>query len=130
AYSIGMQYWACGSKVHGMIAQPMIVFGPKIGPYNPDAVSQSDITSSIGNIHLGVKNADGSTSTFNMSGNTILMDTAQTIINGKTSILDASIDTAKIANVAINTAQIADGAINNAKIANASIDDAKINSLN
>lgn len=130
AYSIGMQYWAYGPKVHGMIAQPMIVFGPKIGPYNPDAVSQSDITASIDNIHLGVKNADGSTSTFNMNGNTILMDTAQTIINGKTSILDASIVTAKIANAAINTAQIADGAINNAKIANATINDAKISNLN
>lgn len=130
AYSIGMQFQAYGPKVHGMIAQPMIVFGPKIGPYNPDAVSQSDITASIGNIHLGVKNADGSTSNFNMNGNTILMDTAQTIINGKTSILDASIDTAKIANAAINTAQIADGAINNAKIANAAINDAKISNLN
>lgn len=99
-------------------------------PWSAPALSQSDITASIGNIHLGVKNADGSTSTFNMNGNTILMDTAQTIINGKTSILDASIVTAKIANAAINTAQIADGAINNAKIANAAIDDAKINSLN
>ncbi|WP_415380250.1 hypothetical protein [Pediococcus pentosaceus] len=95
--------------------------------------AQADATQakdSINNIHLGVKNADGSTSTFNMNGNTILMDTAQTIISGKTSILDGTIDTAKIANAAINTAQIADGAINNAKIANASIDDAKINSLN
>ncbi|MDY8105913.1 ATP synthase subunit B family protein [Pediococcus pentosaceus] len=130
AYSIGVQYWAYGSKVHGMIAQPMIVFGPKIGQYQPDVVSQSDITASINNVHLGVKNADGSTSTFNMNGNTILMDTAQTIISGKTSILDGTIDTAKIANAAINTAQIADGAINNAKIANASIDDAKISNLN
>lgn len=99
-------------------------------PWSAPTLSQADITASIGNIHLGVKNADGSTSTFNMNGNTILMDTAQTIINGNTSILDASIDNAKIANAAINTAQIADGAINNAKIANASIDDAKINSLN
>lgn len=99
-------------------------------PAPEDLATVTDITASIGNIHLGVKNADGSTSTFNMNDNTILMDTAQTIINGKTSILDASIDTAKIANAAINTAQIADGAINNAKIANASIDDAKINSLN
>lgn len=90
----------------------------------------TDITASIGNIHLGIKNADGSTSTFNMNGNTILMDTAQTIINGKTSLLDASIETAKIANAAINTAQIADGAINNAKIANAAINDAKISNLN
>jgi hypothetical protein len=99
-------------------------------PWSAPTLSQTDITASIGNIHLGIKNADGSTSTFNMNGNTILMDTAQTIINGKTSILDGTIGTAKIANASINTAQIADGAINNAKIANASIDDAKINSLN
>lgn len=99
-------------------------------PWSAPTLSQADITASIDNIHLGVKNADGSTSTFNMNGNTILMDTAQTIINGKTSILDASIDTAKIANAAINTAQIADGAINNAKIANAAINDAKISNLN
>lgn len=99
-------------------------------PWSAPTLSQSDITASIGNIHLGVKNADGSTSNFNMNGNTILMDTAQTVINGKTSILDGTINTAKIANAAINTAQIADGAINNAKIANAAIDDAKINSLN
>ncbi|MGK4092984.1 hypothetical protein AB0X79_00480 [Pediococcus pentosaceus] len=130
AYSIGMQYWAYGPKVHGMIAQPMIVFGPKIGQYQPDVVSQSDITASIDNINLGVKNADGSTSTFNMNGNTILMDTAKTIINGNTSIQNGTIGTAKIANAAINTAQIADGAINNAKIANAAINDAKISNLN
>lgn len=99
-------------------------------PWSAPTLSQADITASIGNIHLGVKNADGSTSTFNMSGNTILMDTAQTIINGKTSILDGTIGTAKIANAAINTAQIADGAINNAKIANAAIDDAKISNMN
>jgi len=130
AQTVAIQFHAYGSKVHGMIAQPMIVFGPKIGTYNPDTVGQSDITASIDNINLGVKNADGSTSTFNMNGNTILMDTAQTIINGNTSIQNGTIGTAKIANAAINTAQIADGAINNAKIANASIDDAKINSLN
>ncbi|MDQ7251936.1 hypothetical protein [Pediococcus pentosaceus] len=130
AYSVGMQYWAYGPKVHGMIAQPMIVFGPKIGPYNPDNVSQSDITASINNIHMGIKGADGSTSTFNMNNNTILLDANKIIISGNTSIQDGTIGTAKIANAAINTAQIADGAINNAKIANASIDDAKINSLN
>ncbi|MBF7121047.1 hypothetical protein [Pediococcus pentosaceus] len=129
AVSVAFYYWGYGN-VHGMIAQPMIVFGPKIGPYNPDAVSQSDITTSIDNIHLGVKNADGSTATFNMSGNTILMDTARTIINGNTSIQNGTIGTAKIANAAINTAQIADSAINNAKIANAAINDAKISNLN
>lgn len=130
AYSIGIQYWAYGSKVHGMIAQPMIVFGPKIGSYNPDTVSQSDITASINNIHMGVKGADGSTSTFDMNNNTILLDANKIIINGNTSIQNGTIGTAKIANAAINTAQIADGAINNAKIANAAIDDAKIANLN
>lgn len=130
AYSIGMQYWACGSKVHGMIAQPMIVFGPKIGTYNPDTVSQSDITASIGNIHLGVQNADGSTSTFNMNSDTILLDANKIILSGNTSIQNGTIGTAKIADASINTAKIADGAINNAKIANAAIDDAKISNLN
>ncbi|MHC5566520.1 hypothetical protein [Pediococcus acidilactici] len=120
AYSIGIQYWAYGSKVHGMIAQPMIVFGPKIGSYNPDTVSQSDITASINNIHMGVKGADGSTSTFNMNNNTILLDANKIIINGNTSIQNGTIGTAKIA----------DGAINNAKIANAAINDAKISNLN
>ncbi|KAF0446393.1 hypothetical protein GBO93_07015 [Pediococcus acidilactici] len=95
-----------------------------------NAVTQSDITASINNIHLGVKNADGSTSTFNMNSDTILLDANKIIFNGNTSIQNGTIGTAKIANAAINTAQIADGAINNAKIANASIDDAKINSLN
>jgi F0F1-type ATP synthase membrane subunit b/b' len=99
-------------------------------PWSAPTLSQADITASIDNIHLGVKNADGSTSTFNMNGNTILMDTAQTIINGNTSIQNGTIGTAKIANAAINTAQIADGAINNAKIANAAINDAKISNLN
>ncbi|MBF7127638.1 hypothetical protein [Pediococcus pentosaceus] len=130
AYSIGMQYWAYGPKVHGMIAQPMIVFGPKIGQYQPDVVSQSDITASINNIHMGIKGADGSTSTFNMNNNTVLLDANKIIINGNTSIQNGTIGTAKIANASINTAQIADGAINNAKIANASIDDAKISNLN
>ncbi|WP_259765595.1 hypothetical protein [Pediococcus pentosaceus] len=130
AYSIGMQYWAYGPKVHGMIAQPMIVFGPKVGPYNSDAAGQSDITASINNIHMGIKGADGSTSTFNMNNNTILLDANKIVINGNTSIQNGTIGTAKIANAAINTAQIADGAINNAKIANAAINDAKISNLN
>lgn len=127
---VAIQAFAYQVPTHAMVNQPMINIGSTVAPYKPDEVSQSDITASIDNIHLGVKNADGSTSTFNMNGNTILLDTAQTIINGKTSILDASIDTAKIANAAINTVQIADGAINNAKIANAAINDAKISNLN
>lgn len=130
AYYVCMQFWAYGATVHGMVVQPMIVFGPKIGTYNPDTVSQSDITASIGNIHLGVKNANGSTSTFNMDGDTILLDANKIFFSGNTSIQDGTIGTAKIADAAINTAQIADGAINNAKIANASIDDAKISNLN
>ncbi|MBF7107959.1 hypothetical protein ITQ99_04590 [Pediococcus pentosaceus] len=128
-----------GVYIQGITADSIKVGHPKLeiatkatdwSPAPEDFASQTDITASIGNINLGVKNADGSTATFNMNSNTILLDANKIIFNGKTSILDASIDTAKIANAAINTAQIADGAINNAKIANASIDDAKINSLN
>ncbi len=130
AVSVGMQFWAYGPKVHGMIAQPMIVFGPKIGPYNSDAVSQSDITASINDINLKVSNSDGSSSQVNINNNTILLDANKIVFNGNTSIQNGTIGTAKIANAAINTAQIADGAINNAKIANAAIDDAKISNLN
>ncbi|MDD9324370.1 hypothetical protein PWH42_10205, partial [Pediococcus acidilactici] len=110
-----------------------LVIGNKAIDWSPapeDLASKTDITASINNIHLGVKNADSSTSTFNMNSNTILLDANKIILSGKTSILDGTIDTAKIANAAINTAQIADGAINNAKIANAAIDDAKISNLN
>ncbi|MEE6666409.1 hypothetical protein PS423_03250 [Pediococcus acidilactici] len=110
-----------------------LVIGNKATDWSPapeDLASKTDITASINNIHLGVKNADGSASTFNMNSNTILLDANKIILSGNTSIQDGTIGTAKIANAAINTAQIADGAINNAKIANASIDDAKINSLN
>lgn len=127
---VAVQAYAYGVPTHAVINQPMVNIGATAQPFKPDMVNQASITASIGNINLGVKNADGSTSTFNMSGNTILMDTAHTVINGKTSILDGTIDTAKIANASINTAQIADGAINNAKIANATINDAKISNLN
>ena len=56
AYSIGMQYWAYGPKVHGMIAQPMIVFGPKIGQYQPDVVNSSELDVSINGIQTTVTN--------------------------------------------------------------------------
>ncbi|MGY4790548.1 hypothetical protein ACXDFG_07450 [Pediococcus pentosaceus] len=87
-------------------------------PWSAPTLSQSDITASINNIHMGIKGADGSTSTFNMNNNTILLDANKIIINGNTSIQNGTIGTAKIANAAINTAQIADAAINDAKIAN------------
>ncbi|KAF0468837.1 hypothetical protein GBP40_09475 [Pediococcus acidilactici] len=98
-------------------------------PWSAPTLSQSDITASIDNIHLGVKNADGSTSTFNMNSDTILLDANKIIFNGNASIQNGTIGTAKIADAAINTAQIANGAINNAKIANASIDNAKISNV-
>ncbi|MCQ9315312.1 cell envelope integrity protein TolA [Pediococcus pentosaceus] len=104
--------------------------GTDWSPAPEDLASQTDITASINNIHLGVKNADSSTATFNMNSDTILLDANKIIFSGNTSILDGTIGTAKIANAAINTAQIADAAINNAKIANAAIDDAKISNLN
>lgn len=104
-----------GVYIQGITADSIKVGHPKLeiatkatdwSPAPEDFASQTDITASIGNIHLGVKNADGSSSIFNMNGNTILMDTAQTIINGNTSILDGTIGTAKIANAAINDAKI------------------------
>ena len=130
AQYVAIQVLTYGVPTHAMINQPMINIGATAQPFKPDMVNQASITASINDINLKVSNSDGSTSTFNMNDNTILMDTAQTIINGNTSIQNGTIGTAKIANAAINTAQIADAAINNAKIANAAIDDAKISNLN
>ncbi|MCV3319125.1 hypothetical protein [Pediococcus pentosaceus] len=102
-------YAAGGAEQYLTVKNVKVEIGNKGTDWSPapeDFASQTDITASIGNIHLGVKNADGSSSIFNMNGNTILMDTAQTIINGNTSILDGTIGTAKIANAAINDAKI------------------------
>ncbi|ASC08450.1 cell envelope integrity protein TolA [Pediococcus pentosaceus] len=127
---VAIQAFVYGVPTHAVINQPMINLGATAQPFKPDMVNQASITASIGNINLGVKNADGSSSQVNINNNTILLDANKIIIDGKTSILDGTIGTAKIANAAINTAQIADGAINNAKIANAAINDAKISNLN
>ncbi|MCV3330511.1 gp58-like family protein [Pediococcus pentosaceus] len=126
---VGIQAFTYSVPTHAMINQPMINIGATVQPFKPDMVNQASITASINDINLGVKNANGATSTFNMNGDTILLDANKILFNGNTSILDGTIGTAKIANAAINTAQIVDGAINNAKIANAAIDDAKISNL-
>ncbi|MGK4094455.1 hypothetical protein AB0X79_08040 [Pediococcus pentosaceus] len=127
---VAIQAYTYGVPTHAMINQPMVNIGATAQPFKPDMVNQSSITASINNINLKVSNADGTSSQININNDTILLDANKIVFSGKTSILDASIDTAKIANAAINTAQIADGAINNAKIANASINDAKISNLN
>ncbi|MGI1726485.1 hypothetical protein [Pediococcus acidilactici] len=93
---------------------------PTLPQFIDGFATATDITASINDINLKVANSDGSSSQVNINDNTILLDANKIIFNGKTSILDASIDTAKIA----------DAAINNAKIANAAIDDAKISNLN
>ncbi|MDV6381099.1 hypothetical protein [Pediococcus pentosaceus] len=127
---VAIQALTYGVPTHTMVNQPMINIGATAQPFKPDMVNQASITESINNINLKVSNANGTSSQININNDTILLDANKIVFSGKTSLLDASIDTAKIANAAINTAQIADGAINNAKIANASIDDAKISNLN
>lgn len=56
AYYVCMQFWAYGATVHGMVAQPMIVFGPKIGQYQPDVVNSSELDVSINGIQTTVTN--------------------------------------------------------------------------
>ncbi|MFP7242752.1 hypothetical protein [Pediococcus pentosaceus] len=127
---VAIQAYAYGVPTHAMINQPMVNIGATAQPFKSDMVNQASITASINNINLKVSNANGTSSQININNDTILLDANKIVFSGKTSLLDASIDTAKIANAAINTAQIADGAINNAKIANAAINDAKISNLN
>ncbi|WEA58279.1 hypothetical protein [Pediococcus pentosaceus] len=94
-------------------------------PAPEDLASQTDITASINNIHLGVKNADSSTATFNMNSDTILLDANKIIFSGNTSILDGTIGTAKIANAAINDAKISN--LNGNKIVAGSITAEQLN---
>jgi hypothetical protein len=94
-------------------------------PAPEDLASQTDITASINNIHLGVKNADSSTATFNMNSDTILLDANKIIFSGNTSILDGTIGTAKIADAAINDAKISN--LNGNKIIARSITSQQLN---
>lgn len=56
AYSISMQFWGYGSHVHGMIVEPMIVFGPKVVMYQSDNVSSAQLDVSINGIQTNVNN--------------------------------------------------------------------------
>lgn len=94
-------------------------------PAPEDLASQTDITASINNIHLGVKNADSSTATFNMNSDTILLDANKIILSGNTSILDGTIGTAKIADAAIDDAKISN--LNGNKIIARSITSEQLN---
>lgn len=111
---VAIQAFAYQVPTHAMVNQPMINIGSTVAPYKPDEVSQSDITASIDNIHLGVKNADGSTATFNMNSSTILLDAAKIMINGTTSIKDATISSAKIASLSAD--KITAGTLNASKV--------------
>ncbi|WPC20855.1 hypothetical protein N6G96_05970 [Pediococcus inopinatus] len=73
------------------------------------ADAKSEMIQTIDNASVGFKNADGTSYQIALSADgTALMDVSKLIINGQTSIMDAT----------IGTAQIADAAITNAKIAN------------
>lgn len=83
-------------------------------PWSMPTLTQTDVTASINNIHLGVKSADGSTSTFNMNNNTILMDANKIILNGNVSIKDGTIGTAKISSLSAD--KITAGTLNASKV--------------
>ncbi|WP_410888710.1 phage tail protein [Pediococcus pentosaceus] len=110
-----IQYHLHGTGGHVMYSQPMLVASPtNASVYQPDSVSKADITLAVDNIHLGVKNADGSTATFNMNSSTILLDAAKIMINGTTSIKDATISSAKIASLSAD--KITAGTLNASKV--------------
>ena len=98
---------------------------------NPeDQATQSDITQSINNIHLGFKNPDGSTFQMNLSANGVaLLDFSKIMLNGSTNITNGTIGTAQIADAAITNAKIANLAVGTAQIANGAITTAQIGSL-
>lgn len=115
AVGFAVSYHLHGTGGHVMYSQPMLVASPtNASVYQPDSVSKADITLAVDNIHLGVKNADGSTATFNMNSSTILLDAAKIMINGTTSIKDATISSAKIASLSAD--KITAGTLNASKV--------------
>lgn len=44
---VAIQYYAYGSKVHGMVVEPMIIQGPVIGEYAPDTIGAADVDYSV-----------------------------------------------------------------------------------
>lgn len=113
--SVHIEYFLHGTGGHIMYSQPMLVASStNAAVYQPDSVSKADITLAVDNIHLGVKSADGSTSTFNMNNNTILMDANKIILNGNVSIKDGTIGTAKISSLSAD--KITAGTLNASKV--------------
>ncbi|MEN8553430.1 beta strand repeat-containing protein [Lactiplantibacillus plantarum] len=95
----------------------------------PAYSTQSDITQTINNIHLGFKNPDGSNFQMNLSANGVaLLDFSKIMLNGSTNITNGTIGTAQIANGAITNAKIANLAVGTAQIANGAITNAQIGS--
>ncbi len=103
-----------GQQAYLLFTEIQVNVGTIAMPWSAPTLSQTDITASIDNIHLGVKNADGTTATFNMNGNTILLDAAKVMIDGSVSIKDASISSAKIASLSAD--KITAGTLNASKV--------------
>mgnify|MGYP002346194406 CR=1 FL=1 len=93
--------------------------------------AKSEMIQTINNASVGFKNADGTSYQIALSADGIaLMDVSKLIINGQTSIMDATIGTAQIADAAITNAKIGKLAVGTAQIANAAITDAQIGNIN
>jgi hypothetical protein len=103
-----------GQQAYLLFTEIQVNVGTIAMPWSAPTLSQTDITASIDNIHLGVKNADGTTATFNMNGNTILLDAAKVMIDGSVSIKDATISSAKIASLSAD--KITAGTLNASKV--------------
>ncbi|GEN94682.1 hypothetical protein [Pediococcus ethanolidurans] len=92
--------------------------------------TQSDITQSINNIHLGFQNPDGSKFQMNLSADgTALMDFSKIMLNGATNIQDLTVTTAKLADMAVTNAKIGKLAVGNAQIADLAVTSAKVSEI-
>ncbi|WP_285213561.1 hypothetical protein [Lactiplantibacillus plantarum] len=115
--------WQCSSTANEAVFVTDLVVRPAYS-------TQSDITQSINNIHLGFKNPNGSNFQMNLSSDGVaLLDFSKIMLNGDTNIANGTIGTAQIADAAITNAKIAKLAVGTAQISNAAITDAKIGNV-
>ncbi|WP_241653722.1 gp58-like family protein [Latilactobacillus curvatus] len=100
-------------SAHGMFCKPMMNFGPTVAPYTDSGISASQITQLANDINLRVQKGDV-VNQINISPEGILIDGKKVHITGQTTIDNAVIKDAMIANVTAD--KITAGTINGANV--------------
>lgn len=101
------------ASAHAMYSKPMMNFGPTVAPYTDSGISASQITQLTNDINLRVQKGDV-VNQINISPEGILIDGKKVHITGQTSIDNAVIKDAMIANIKAD--KITAGTLNAANV--------------